>query len=346
MDALPELVTRDLAIVPSNGPADIDVLREKIAAVDAAATALVRDSRPANTSRAYDGDWRMWGRFCDAVSMPIEVYSPGLLVAFVLYLADGDPDRGVKPAAPSTIRRRLAGAVVKLREHGVDVPKDGAKLAREAIDAFERQLAKENEKRGRGKARAITIKDLRAICQELPDTLAGHRDRAILLIGFCIGGRRVELAELLVTDVTEEPEGLLVHVRVGKTGINPDPIPVPYGTHPPTCPVRAWKTWVAAAGISDGRAFRAIDRHGNLGDSMTGQAIGQVISRAAERAGIAVRFTGHSVRSGMATEARRAGHDLHSITKQGRWAPNSREVWGYVQVVDRWADNALVGIGL
>lgn len=90
---------------------------------------------------------------------------------------------------------------------------------------------------------------------------------------------------------------------------------VPFGKHATTCPVTAWRTWATAADLSDGRAFRAIDRHGNLAGSIAGQAIGTAITRAAEHAGLLVHVTAHSLRAGLATEARRAGHDPITIAR-------------------------------
>lgn len=326
--------------------AEIEQLRQRIAAIDTAAAHYVADGRPDNTKRAYESDWRVWNAFCEAIGVPPLTYSPGLLVAFVAYLEKGDEARGVRPAAPNTIRRRLSGAVVMLRHHGVTVPKDGSKPARDAVDAVERHLAEANEKRGRGQAKALLVDDVVHICDSLPDTLAGHRDRALLLVGFAIGARRDELARLQVDDLTVEDRGLLVHVRTSKTGIHRDPNRVPYGRQAISCPVRAWLAWLRHAGLTDGPAFRRVDRHGNVGGGMTGQAVGQAVERMAARAGLAFRFTGHSLRAGMATSARRAGHDQHAISRQGRWSPTSNEVARYIREEDGWTDNALNDIGL
>ncbi|MCO1575142.1 hypothetical protein M8C13_05135 [Crossiella sp. SN42] len=48
---------------------------------------------------------------------------------------------------------------------------------------------------------------------------------------------------------------------------------------------------------------------------------------------------------GLATEARCAGHAAKTIATQGGWRPNSRELYRYMQIVDRRSDNALNGIG-
>lgn len=178
------------------------------------------------------------------------------------------------------------------------------------------------------------------------ETLAGIRDRALLLLGFAIAARRSELAHLDVTDITAQDEGIVVTVRFGKTGARE--VAVGFGIDPETCPVRAVQTWLTTAALVDGPLFRPIDRHGNLGHRrMSPRACGEIIARAAAACpDLDTRFTGHSLRSGMATEARRAGHDAKTIATQGGWRPNSSELYRYMQIVDRWTDNALRGIGL
>ncbi len=71
-------------------------------------------------------------------------------------------------------------------------------------------------------------------------SLAGVRDRALLLIGIAGGFRRSELSAMLVEDLEFVEEGVRVLLRRSKT----DPegkgrkVGVPYGSHPETCPVR------------------------------------------------------------------------------------------------------------
>ena len=316
----------------------------RVAAIDAAATAYVRAARPAHTGRAYAGDWALWTRYTAGLGVPALTCSPGLLAGFALWLEAGHHDAHGRAAAPATVRRRLYGAVTALREHGVTVPAGASAQATHTVNAYARRLAEQGTRRGRGPAPAVSVKQLRAICAELPPTLAGHRDRAILLLGFSLAARRDELAHLTVDDLTDDPHGLLVTVRAAKTG--PRTVAVPYGTRAATCPVTAWHTWAGAADLSDGRAFRAIDRHGNLATSITGQAIGTAITRAADQAGLLVHVTAHSLRAGLATEARRAGHDPLTIARQGGWVDGSPVLYGYIRTIDRWTDNALDNIGL
>jgi hypothetical protein len=50
-----------------------------------------------------------------------------------------------------------------------------------------------------------------------PPTLAGKRDRALLLTGFAGAFRRSELVALIVEDLERRPEGLLLHIRRSQT---------------------------------------------------------------------------------------------------------------------------------
>ncbi len=68
---------------------------------------------------------------------------------------------------------------------------------------------------------------------------------------------------------------------------------------------------------------------------MSGKYVGEAITAAGARAGITIHDTGHSVRAGLATEARRGGHDLTAIAAQRGWAPGSTVLFGYIRIADR-----------
>lgn len=310
---------------------------ERLAELDRLAAEHVDAERPANTKRAYEADWKVWQEYTARLGIPETSAGLGALVGFVVYLEK-------LGRAPSTIDRRLAGAVVGLRQRGAEPAKASTEAARAALNGYKRRLAEAGEKRGRGQAAVLTVRHLRAIVAACPDTLAGLRDRALILLSFAIAGRRSEVAGLLVADIDRTEEGLVVSVRFGKTGARKVAVPAAPGS--PTCPVAAWDAWLAASGVTKGPAFRQVDRHGHVRGGMSGQAVGEAIARAGERAGLQVRLTGHSARAGLATEARRAGHDAKTIAQQGGWRPNSAVLHGYFREADQWADNALNGVGL
>lgn len=338
----------DLAIPP-----DHDVVAAataaRIAELDATAAAWLDDHKPSNTVHAYQQDWAVWRKYCACAEIPETTNTSGALIGFVLWvghrpdLAEAQPDR--KPAAPSTVDRRLTGAVVGLRARGCEPNKADRERATEALKAYRRELAEDDVTTGRGKSAPLTVKHLRTISTALPDTLAGRRDRALILLAFSIAGRRSEVANLRVSDIVPHDQGLRVTVRFGKTGART--VPVPRGSNPRTCPVLAWEAWLSASGVTEGPAFRRVTKDDTmLPAGLSGAAAGAVLARAARMAGLSGWFTGHSARSGLATESRRAGHDPKTISATTGHSPNSRVLYDYMRVVDEWSDNALNGIGL
>ncbi|QLJ06758.1 tyrosine-type recombinase/integrase (plasmid) [Streptomyces sp. NEAU-sy36] len=322
-----------------------DQLRARLAALDAASDTHADDQRPGNTTRAYNADWKTWEAFCTQLQIPTTAATRGTLRAFVDYLWNREQ------RAYSTIDRKLAGVTVKLRkEYKVIVDPEATKAARELLKDYAKQAAAAEEPaRGRGKAPALRLVTLREIVAKCDTDIFGLRDRAMLLLGFSIAARRAELAGLRLRNIRPDDNGLLVHVAVSKTA--PRTVPVPYGQNPETCPVRAWHAWVDAARITDPdrHAFRRIHHTGKVQpQGLSPQRAGDIITAAGLRAGCEDLFTGHSVRSGLATEARRAGKDRKAIAAITGHKKGSKVLDGYMQIVDQWdeKDNALIGLGL
>lgn len=333
-------------LVPASPDGEIAETAERLAALDAAASEYLAAHKPPNTTRAYRQDWKMWRLYTTWAGIPETSATSGALVGFVRWMANRPDLDEYKPTAPTTVDRRLAGAVVGLRARGIEPGKKAKDDARDALKAYIRELAEDGVKIGRGKAAPLTVKHLRLICEAFPtDTMAGIRDRSLVLMAFSIAGRRSEVANLRVADIELHDNGLRVTVQFGKTGART--VPVPRGTHELTCPVLAWEKWKDASGITEGPAFRRVDRHGNLlAGGLSGQAVGSILNRAGRTAGLSVWITGHSARAGLATEARRAGHDPKTISATTGHSPTSRVLYEYMRVVDEWSDNALKGIGL
>jgi len=165
-------------------------------------------------------------------------------------------------------------------------------------------------------------------------------------MAFGIAGRSAEVAALRADGITLVGKGLDVDVPPVK-GRPPRSVVVAYGKNPDTCPVRAWSTWRAAAGLTDGPAFLPIDVWGNVGGrALSPEACREIIARNAERAGLAVRLTGHSMRAGFITTSRKAGKREEKIRAQSGHADNSPAFWGYIREADKWTDAASEDIGL
>ncbi|SEN91933.1 tyrosine-type recombinase/integrase, partial [Nonomuraea pusilla] len=253
-----------------------------------------------NTKRAYTDDIRAWVKFCDARGYSAFPVDDVTIAEYVMHLVDDGK-------ALKTIQRRVNGLRGAMKAAGQPLPDETLEAARRALKVARKRIMREPGTRGRGKAPAFTVSELRAISDACPDKLKGIRDRALVLLGFAIAARRSELAALRLDDITETDEGLVVHIRWSKVGEERWP-KVLYGQNLATCPVRAWKAWVAAASITDGPAFRRVDRHSRVLGGLTPEGVGDAVTEAARRAGLEDR-TAHGLRAGMATEARRAKHD-------------------------------------
>ncbi|MGI5122742.1 tyrosine-type recombinase/integrase [Marinactinospora thermotolerans] len=350
-DALAPLFNH--AEVPVVDLVKMEVVHERIAQV--AAHIRARSRRP-NTEAAYAQDLDHWLRYCRIAGLDPDTVSADALTVFVAWLC-ANPGLGARHAAPATLERRVQGVVAHWHSLGRSCPRNLTRDAREAIRAHAQHLAEQDLEAevGRGQAPLLTISGLRQIVQACPDTHAGLRDRALLLIGFGIAARRSELAGLSTTDISVDYDGgqlrgLRVRVRTSKTGQGRT-VPIAKGTSPLTCPAIAWLRWSQAAHLTYGPALRRVDRHDVV--SKTGllpAGVGEVIRRAGQRTGNPdlQRLTGHSLRAGFATAARRAGHDVVAIARIGGWKVDSPELAKYLRIADEWdeKDNATVGIGL
>jgi integrase len=89
------------------------------------------------------------------------------------------------------------------------------------------------------------------------------------------------------------------------------------GKHEESCPVRALRAWLDAAGIESGPVFRAVDHQGRVSSTvLCPRSISKILKRAAKRAGLDPRnISGHSLRAGMATTAAIHGAEEREIAR-------------------------------
>jgi len=319
-----------------------------------AARRRIAESVPASTRRVYAGDWARFTAWAAGQGLAALPATATILAEYANALVDAGK-------APTTVERALAAISTAHRTAGRDRP--DLTLARAVLRAHRRERAVAGTARVR-KAAPVTVTALRAMVDALdPDAPAGMRDRALLVLGFALGARRAELAALDLDDLALTDAGLQVTIRISKSDHDSIGriVALPYGAHPQTCPVRvaqAWLALLAEHGRADGPLFVRIDRHGQLGRAssgrgtpdgrLTGQAVALVVRRTALAAGLnpAAAWSGHSLRRGFATETYRAGADPLRIARHGGWKDGSATLLGYVEEVDRWQANPLVGVGL
>ncbi|WP_232664465.1 site-specific integrase [Pseudonocardia sp. TRM90224] len=314
----------------------------EVVALQEQARSYAHNSRAQSTWRAYDSDMADFRRWC-AAQQPPHAALPATAETVALYLTALAPVR-----APSTLRRRMAAISVAHQLSGLESP-----TAHPAVRAVWAGIRRTHPVAPR-KVRAARTPDIAALIAPLvadgPDgsTLADVRDRALLLLGFAGALRRSELVALDLADVTEDDDGLRLVIRKSKTDQDGEGtlIGLPYGSHPATCPVRAWRAWIARSGLADGPAFRAVDRHGRLATRrLSDRAVADMIKRRAAAAGLQGRFGGHSLRAGFATESYSRGVPELAVMRHGRWR-SATVMRGYVAEGALWNDNAAARIGL
>ena len=129
-----------------------------------------------------------------------------------------------------------------------------------------------------------------------------------------LGARRAGFANIQIVE-----DGLKVLVVRDKTDQEGKghTVGIPFGSDPRTCPVRAYRRWIGAAGISSGPVFRAFRNQTMMADGITGQVVARIVKSAAKRAGLDPRaFAGHSLRAGHVTQAARSGAAERDIMRQ------------------------------
>jgi site-specific recombinase XerD len=267
----------------------------------------VENSKAANTRRAYKSDWQDftgWCRYHGVTDLPASSET------VALYLTDCA--EGLKT---STLQRRLSTISQAHQAAGHESP-----TRHPAVRAVWQGIKREKGMAMQGKSPTLTA-DIRCMIEHLPpDKLLSVRDRCLLLIGFAGAMRRSELVGLDMSDVQDTGEGLVVTIRRSKTDQEGAgrKIGIPYGSTPPTCPVRAFREWKVKSGIEAGALFRGINRHGKMRDSrLTDQMVARIVKRALLAAGReAEAFAGHSLRAGLATQAALNGVNERSIQEQ------------------------------
>ena len=299
-----------------------------------AANGYAAEATAANTRRGYDGDFARFGAWCSSKGLASLPATPTTVAVYLAALADD----GKRVA---TLERALAGIVAAQRAGGVDWPK-GNRVIRDTLAGIRRRLGVAPSKKA-----PVLVDELSRMVGTLGADVAGLRDRALLTLGWFGAFRRSELVALTVADLERTREGLVVTVRRSKTDQEGEGMVkgLPYASNTALCPVRAIEAWLAAAAITHGPIFRAVDKHGHVAaEAMADRTVARIVQRAAESAGLdPSRVAGHSLRAGFATSAAKAGRSLDSIMRQTGHR-SERVARGYIRQATVFDGNAAAGL--
>lgn len=310
----------------------------------------LRDSVPANTDRSYRQAWATFTAWCGTNNREPLPTTAVTLADYVAHLCDRD-------LAPSTIKHDMG--VISAWNQGAGYPQLG-KATTKAANLILRGYRRNRSAAGRRTKEAppVTRDRLRAMSAACdPTTLAGKRDRLLLVVGWALAGRRSELAALRIGDIAVGDGDLDILIRSSKTDKDAqgETVNVPAGEHVDTDPVGLLQDWLAAlaehgADATTGPLFRAVTATGKLyrHGSLSPDGIHNIVRRAAARAGLpnASTYSGHSLRAGFATQAANDGIPQAHWARHGRWLPTSPVPTQYVRRADKKRDNPLRKMGL
>jgi integrase len=331
----------------------ISAKQHAIAVLVQEAEDYARAAKSPATQRAYRTDWEHFEGWCTAHGYQA---LPATWQAVASYLTAHARIHKI-----NTLSRRIAAIRSRHKYAGIDLDLRGQGF-RDLWKGLRKMRAQPLAKK-----KPVMTADLRKMCETLPEgKLISKRDRALLLVGLASALRRSEIAALVIGEgkghrITFTNEGAAIALSETKTdqlGNSGTILGVPYGSHSGTCPVRALKDWLTAAGITEGAVFRPINRHSQVKSrAMSGHSIAQVVKRSLyrclrgegasheEATAAAKDVAGHSLRAGFVTQADRSGASMTAIMRQTRHK-RSETTLGYVRETHAFRNNAASFLGL
>jgi site-specific recombinase XerC len=305
------------------------------------------------TKRAYRTDWAHFEAWATEHGFQALPASAGAVGAYLVAHAHSHKLNTLsRRIAAIRSRHHYAGLELDLRGQGFrDLWKGLRKMRAQPL----------------AKKKPVMTADIRKMIEALPEgKLISLRDRAMLLVGLSSALRRSELAALVLGEgkghrIAFNDDGVTIALAETKTdqlGNAGTVLGLPYGSHSGTCPVRALKDWLTAAGITEGPVFRPVNRHSMVKPgALTGHAIAMVVKRSLyrclrgegasheEATAAAKEVAGHSLRAGFATQAARNNANYESIRRQTRHK-RLETLLGYIRETDAFRNNAASFLGL
>ena len=282
----------------------------------------LRNSKAANTLRAYQADFKDFSGFCSKNglnSMPTE---PKILALYLTHLSS--------TSKFSTLKRRIASISVihKIKGHYLDTKHP---VIMENLHGIKRVKGSNQKSK-----KPILISDLRLIINAIDQSKQSEnkkiRDKAIILVGFSGGFRRSELVDINIEDVDFVNEGVKIFIRRSKTDQSGEGMTkaIPYFDNKLFCPVTNLKKWIEYSKINSGKIFDISDK-----------SVALIIKKYALLSGLdASKYGGHSLRSGFATSTAESGAEERNIMAM-TGHKTTQMVRRYIQEANLFKNNAL-----
>ncbi len=258
----------------------------------------IRDSKSANTVRAYRAAWKKWEAWAiehGKTAMPAQPDAVALFLAA----------RAVDGMSVPSLRLAVSAIAAAHDAAGKRSP-CADRVVKTAMKGLVRQAAQAGQ--GQRQAAALTVDAVEAIRAALRgcETPKEARDMAIVSLMACAGLRRSEVAALDWSHVEGQPDGSgRVLVNLSKTDQEGDGAVVAVTS----AAMRDLERWAGLQGQ---------DRNGSV-FGLSDRQISRRVAACAKAAGLGDGFSGHSGRVGMAVTMLRKQAPSAAIMRQGRW---------------------------
>lgn len=306
---------------------NIDSLTEKV-------KDFIKNSKSNETRRGYQSDWKQFEIWCSKMNIKS---MPAQISTIVAYLSELTETHKV-----STIERRLVSIKQAHRAAGYRIDKSDPLLI-DTMKGIKNKHGKPQERKT-----PILVKDLQLMTKSLGIELKDIRDKAILLLGFTAALRRSEIVNIDIEHLHYKTEGFELLIPRSKTDQEGRGhiTPIPYGSNPETCPVRALQNWINTAGIKEGPLFRAINKHGHISPKrMNSASIALIVKRNEYISEKCNDYSGHSLRAGFCTQA--AANGVSDTQGMRHSRHKNFDTWRkYVRLATIWQDSAATKLGL
>ena len=282
----------------------------------------LRNSKSANTLRAYQSDYNDFSLFCSKNGFQAMPTQPKILALYITHLSSY--------SKYSTLKRRLASISIlhKTKGHYIDTKHP---IIMENLMGIKRT----NGSNQKGK-KPLLINDLKilidAIHQSNEKDKRKIRDKALVLIGFSGGFRRSELVDIEYEDLEFVSEGVKIFVKRSKTDQSGEGMTkaIPYFDNKKFCPVIALKNWIEIFDLKKSRIFNISDK-----------SVALIIKKYANYAGLdSHKYAGHSLRSGFATSTAESGAEERNIMAM-TGHKSTEMVRRYIKEANLFKNNAL-----
>ena len=282
------------------------------------AAAHAANAHAKNTNRSYKNDLKLVSAFFpNFVNETFQVVTP--LTAtdvenFIGHLIrTGYTKNGIQQVyKPSSLEHILNTISSTHKAASLDSPIN--KSVRAIVTGYGKTLT-DNKPYKQKQAKALEDTHIvKAINRDTFDTTTnrGLRDKAIVLLTFAGCARRNEVANLKVSDLNFDSDGVHVTVLNAKTGDYDKYIPLTTNTD--TCTVTALKQWIAGAKLTkDSYLFPSVIK-GDKIDTTThiaGETINRII-----KSTFGDEYSGHSFRVGFIVTAKKKGVSNDAIKNQ------------------------------